>query len=135
MRGRLPSGPEFVAKLPGHEQAKQRLQIVLETLAGTLRVHEACARLNLSEQRFEQLRIEALQGAIAALEPKPLGRRPAPAELEELAQLQAQVADLQAQLELAAVQTEVAAIVPPTILPAEKKSLLRRPKVRRQWKR
>ena len=67
MRGRLPSGPEFVAKLPGHEQAKQRLQIVLETLAGTLRVQDACARLNLSEQRFEQLRIEALGDAVLGL--------------------------------------------------------------------
>jgi hypothetical protein len=134
MRGRHPSGPEFVAKLPGHEQAKQRLQIVLETLAGTLRVQEACARLNLSEQRFEQLRIEALQGAIAALEPKPLGRRPSVAEQEELTQLKAQVADLQAQLEMATVRTEVAAILPQTIIPAEKKSLLRLPKRRIKWK-
>jgi hypothetical protein len=90
--------------------------------------------LNLSEQRFEQLRIEALQGAIAALEPKPLGRRPSVAEQEELTQLKAQVADLQAQLEMATVRTEVAAILPQTIIPAEKKSLLRLPKRRIKWK-
>jgi hypothetical protein len=44
MRGRLPSGPAFVAKLEGSGQAKLRLQVLLETLAGTCRVLEACER-------------------------------------------------------------------------------------------
>lgn len=32
MRGRHPSGPEFVDKLPGDATAKDRLRVVLETL-------------------------------------------------------------------------------------------------------
>ena len=123
MRGRHPAGPEFVDKLSGDAAAKERLRLVLETLAGTCRVSEACQRLNISEQRFDQVRVEALQAALAALEPKPLGRPPrtaAPAQTEA-EQLRARVAELEAQLQVAAVRTEVAAILPHTAAAAEKK--------------
>jgi hypothetical protein len=124
MRGRHPSGPEFVDKLAGDAAAKERLRVVLETLAGTCRVTEACARLNLSEQRFDQVRVEALQAALAALEPKPLGRRPQdpPPADDELESLRARVAELEARLRVAAVRTEVAAILPHTAAAAEKKT-------------
>jgi hypothetical protein len=124
MRGRYPSGPEFVDKLPGDTAAKERLRVVLETLTGACRVGEACQRLNLSEQRFDQVRIDALQAALAALEPKPIGRPPratSPAE-DELARLRSRVAELEAQLRVAAVRTEIAAIVPHTVAAAEKKT-------------
>ena len=124
MSGRYPSGPEFVDKLPGDAVAKERLRVVLETLAGACRVREACQRLQLSEQRFDQVRIEALQGALEALEPKPIGRPPrasSPAEME-LEQLRARVAELEAQLRVQAVRTEIAAIRPHTAAAAEKKT-------------
>ena len=124
MRGRHPSGPEFVDKLPGDATAKDRLRVVLETLTGACRVQEACERLNLSEQRFDQVRIEALQAALTALEPKPSGRPPrasSPADVE-LARLRMRVAELEAQLRVAAVRTEVAAILPHTAAAAEKKT-------------
>ena len=38
MRGRKPSGPAVVERLAGSALARQRLQVVLETLAGTCRV-------------------------------------------------------------------------------------------------
>ena len=124
MRGRHPSGPEYVDRLSGDTAAKERLRVVLETLAGTCRVSDACQRLNISEPRFDQVRIEALQAALAALEPKPLGRPPrpsSPAEIE-LEQLRTRVAELEAQLRVAAVRTEVAAILPHTAAAAEKKT-------------
>lgn len=124
MRGRHPSGPEFVDKLSGDAAAKERLRVVLETLAGTCRVSDACQRLNISEQRFDQVRVEALQAALAALEPKPLGRPPrtaSPGETEA-EQLRARIAELEAQLHVAAVRTEVAAILPHTAAAAEKKT-------------
>lgn len=124
MRGRHPSGPEFVDQLSGDAAAKERLRVVLETLAGTCRVSEACQRLNISEQRFDQVRVEALQAALAALGPKPLGRpprTPSPAEAEA-EQLRARVAELEARLHVAAVRTEVAAILPHTAAAAEKKT-------------
>ena len=56
MRGRTPAGPEYVDRLAGSEAAKERLKVVLETLAGACRVSAACARLGVCEQRFHQLR-------------------------------------------------------------------------------
>jgi multidrug resistance efflux pump len=77
--------------------------------------------LGISEQRFDELRAEAMQAAVAALEPKPLGRKPqtVTAEESELAQLRARIAELEAQVRVADVRAEVAAILPPT---AEKKT-------------
>jgi hypothetical protein len=74
MRGRPPSGPEFVDKLDGSPEAKQRLKVLLETLNGTCRVQEACGRLGIKEARFDQLRIELLQAAVSAAERRPAGR-------------------------------------------------------------
>jgi len=123
MRGRHPSGPEFVDKLAGDAAAKERLRVILETLAGTCRVGDACRRLNISEQRFDQVRAEALQAALAALAPRPPGRpaRVATPEGAEAERLRARVAALEAQLHVAAVRTEVAAILPHTAAAAEKK--------------
>ena len=124
MRGRYPSGPEFVDKLLGDDVAKERLRVVLETLAGTCRVGDACEKLHLSEQRFDQLRIEALEGALQALAPKPLGRKPNMTTLaeQEAEQLRARVAELEAQLRIAGVRTQVAAILPHTTAAVEKKT-------------
>ena len=104
MRGRRPAGPGFVDKLAGEEAAKERLKIVLETIAGQRRVTDACAALGLSEQRFDELRLEALQAAVAALTPKTPGRKPRleSPEAEAIARLEARVADLEAQLRVAA---------------------------------
>ena len=128
MRGRLPSGPECVNKLTGDAVAKERLQVVLETLAGTRRVNDACTRLNISEQRFEQLRREALQSALAALTPKPTGRRPRVASPEQVRweQAQARIAALETQLRIAAARTEVATILPHTAAAEAKKAFPRR---------
>jgi hypothetical protein len=121
MRGRRPAGPNFVDTLTGDAVAKERLRVVLETIAGQRRVAAACARLGISEQRFDELRAEALQAAVAALEPKPLGRKPQSTSGEsELAQLRARVAELEAQVKVAAVRAEVAAILPRTGAAAEK---------------
>lgn len=127
MRGRRPAGPNFVDTLTGDAVAKERLRIVLETIAGQRRVGEACAQLGISEQRFDELRAEALQAAVSALEPKPLGRKPQAITTEEseVAQLRARIAELEAQVQVAAVRAEVAAILPHTAAAVEKKSLLR----------
>jgi transposase len=83
MRGRRPSGPEYVDHLDGSAQAKERLKVVLETLAGTCRVQEACQRLGVSEPRFHQLRAQVLEAALARLEPRPAGRPPQPPAPEQ----------------------------------------------------
>src|SRR5262249_13931830 len=74
MRGRHPAGPEYVDQLDGSTLARERLKVVLQTLAGQCRVAEACERLGICEQRFHQIREEALRAAVAALEPRPQPR-------------------------------------------------------------
>jgi len=102
-------GPEVVDRLRGSEQAQQRVKAVLQTLSGELRVQEACARLHLSEQRFDELRLEAIQAAIDALETKPAGRPPRAVADAAIAALQQRVAELEGQLQAALLRAELAA--------------------------
>jgi hypothetical protein len=139
MRGRKPSGPAAVARLPGSPLARERLQVVLETLAGTCRVQEACRRLGLGEQRFDQLRAQVLQAGLGALEPRPVGRRPRPAPAADVAALQARVAELEIELRAARVREEIALALPAVVVtptgPAKKARRRRSPaRPRRQEK-
>jgi hypothetical protein len=124
MRGRHPSGPEFVHKLHGSELAKHRAEVLLETVAGKCRTTEACVRLKLSAQRFDQVRLEALQALVTSLEPGTGGRpakRPSAAQ-REVEQLRAQIVQLEAQLQAALVRTELAVTLTPAAKEASKKS-------------
>jgi hypothetical protein len=134
MRGRYPSGPEFVDKLDGSASAKERLKALLETLAGSCRVGQACDRLGISEPRFDQIRIEALQAALAALEPQPAGRRPRPPlpDAAELQRLRERVAQLEEELQTALVRAEIAVALPRVGAGAEKKRVRRRSPTKRQ---
>jgi hypothetical protein len=105
-------GAEVTDRLDGSEQARLRVKTVLQTLSGELRVQEACARLGISEQRFDELRLEAVQAAIDALETKPAGRPAAPTVDESVTRLQQRVAELEGQLLAALVRAELAASLP-----------------------
>ena len=74
MRGRLPSGPEYVEQLEGSASAKERVKVVLQTMAGTCRVLEACERLQISEPRFEQFRRHLRRHQVLELR-RPLAHR------------------------------------------------------------
>jgi helix-turn-helix protein len=133
MRGRKPAGPEYVDRLTGSDTAKERLHVVLETLAGRCRVQEACARLNLSEPRFHQLRTQILQAGLDSLAPRPAGRPPRPAPDERVQALEATVADLTVELQAAHVREEIALALPQVGSPAAaKKASGRRPSPRRR---
>jgi hypothetical protein len=123
MRGRNPSGPEYVEQLQGSDEAKRRAQIILKTMAGKLRVGEACELLGICEQRLGQLRQEMLQAAVASLETQPAGRRPAEPETPETAALKQQVASLKEELRAAQVREEIALALPGVV----HKPLLRQP--------
>ena len=114
MRGRYPSGPEFVHKLNGSASAQERLKVLLETLAGQRRIGEACDRLGISEPRFDQIRIDSLQAALSALEPQPAGRRPQPTVTDEaeVERLRQRVAQLEGELHAALVRAEIAVALP-----------------------
>jgi hypothetical protein len=114
MRGRSPSGPEFVEKLIGSPKAKERAKVLLETLSGSCRVVDACERLGIKDARFDQIRIEGLQALVSALEDKPAGR---PVQTRSVAerenqQLRDENAQLQAELHATLVRAELAIALP-----------------------
>src|SRR6516225_6697665 len=121
MRGRYPAGPEYVEHLDASSLAKERLQVVLETLAGTCRVQEACARLGVGEVRFHQLRLQALQAAADRLETRPGGRprRVVPREAEQVEALQERMAELEVELRAAQVREELALVLPQVVQEAD----------------
>ena len=73
-RGRPAKGPKLVEGLEGSDEAKKRLEVVLETIAGKIGIDEACETLDIGKTAFHKLRARVLQSALIDLEPKPLGR-------------------------------------------------------------
>jgi hypothetical protein len=140
MRGRRPVGPEYAEQLDGSETAKLRTKVILETIAGTCRVKEACQRLGICEQRFHQLRQDMLTAAVQALEPGHAGRpahTPTPAE-EQVSALELQLQDKEIELRATKAREEIALIMPEVKHdPAdpEKKTPQRPPKRRRRGRK
>jgi hypothetical protein len=124
MRGRRPAGPEIVEQLQGSPQARLRLRLVLETLAGRRRVQQACELLGVGTVRFHALRQTVLEAALAALEPRPAGRPPreAAAEPGQVEALAGQVDALTAELEASRLREEVALLLTPREAAAGKKT-------------
>jgi hypothetical protein len=116
--GRTPSGPECVEQLPGSDKAKQRVRVILQTMTGELRVHEACALLDVCEQRIRQLRGALLAAAIESVEDRPPGRPAQAEEPAEVTALREQVAQLQRELQAARLSAEVAVALPHVALSA-----------------
>jgi hypothetical protein len=114
MRGRYPSGPEFVDQVAGSVIAKERARVLLETIAGGCRVKEACTRLGISEPRFDQLRIHGVERLVQSMEPRAAGRPPrTPSSAEErVRELEAKVAALQMQVKIAQARAEIALVLP-----------------------
>ena len=79
--GRRPKGVARIEALEGSEGAKARLKAALETMMGKKTMAEASEEVGLREAMLYVERAQALQGALEALEPKPLGR---PRKLEEV---------------------------------------------------
>jgi hypothetical protein len=112
--GRKPTGPQIAERLEGSPTAKQRLEVILETIAGQLTVPQACQQLQISESRFHSLRNQTLQATLETLEPRPSGRpaKPTSPEQAEFEALHAEIRRLHAELDLAQVQLSLARIHP-----------------------
>lgn len=124
MRGRKPPGPEFVHRLEGADYEKERLQVILETMRGTLGVKEASARLGVTPQRFHMLREEAFQAALQALAARPLGRprHTSTPEQEQIDALEQANERLERELEANRLREEIAMVLPKRPRRREKKS-------------
>ena len=112
--GRKPTGPQIVERLEGSPSAKQRLEVILETIAGQLTIPEACARLGIGESRFHDLRNQTLQVTLNTLEPRRLGRpsKPTSPEQGEIDALKAELDRVHRELAVADVQVRLAGIHP-----------------------
>jgi transposase len=120
-RGRPTQGPALADKVEGSDQAKVRLKVILQTIAGNLSVADACKQLGLSEARFHELRQQWLQASCAALEPKPLGR-PKETTIEEeveLLRLHRENQDLKKHLQAAQIREEIGVAMPHMLKPKE----------------
>jgi hypothetical protein len=114
MRGRFPQGSEYIDKLDGEPEEKERLKAILATLSGEKRMLEVCAELGIGETRFHQLRATALQAALAALAPKPAGRpsQVMRSEAQQLRVREERIEELELALHEAQVREEIALVLP-----------------------
>lgn len=108
------TGPGLIDGCDGSAQARERARLVLETIAGTVRVQDAAARLGVSPQRFHAIRAQALGALVAGLEPRPLGRPVTALEQDDalaaqLAQRDRRISDLEVELEIARLREELVA--------------------------
>lgn len=118
---RRPMGPEQVERLEGSAEAKERLRVILETVAGTKSIEDACAELDVGPARFAELRDEALGAALAGLEPKPAGRPPRAPDpaAEELQALRDEKNRLDLELHAAWIREEIALLMPHLLKPRD----------------
>jgi hypothetical protein len=90
------------------------LEVILETVSGKLTIREACDRLGIEEAMFFRLRMQALEGALGRLEPRPAGRprqSSSPAS-ERIAELEREVEDKKWELKAADARVDVAQAMP-----------------------
>jgi hypothetical protein len=114
MAGRKPLGPALVEHLEGSASAKERLEMILATIAGQVSVVDAAELLGISEAMFYRLRSRALQVSLEDLEPKPIGRPPNVPSAEQLhsAALHSRVGELERELAAQTVRLELAHTMP-----------------------
>jgi hypothetical protein len=113
-KGCKPQGIALVEHLDGSLQAKERLEVILATIAGQLTIGQACRRLGVCEARFHRLRSEALKASLERLEPRAAGRPPRQTSPEAVRSedLERRIEELQADLRIAGVREEVARVLP-----------------------
>ena len=102
------------------KEAKRLAAVILEVLAGVRQPSQAAEALQMSLPRYYQVETRALQGLLAACEPRPRGRQPQLAQ--ELATLQQHNARLQREVarQQALVRVAQRAVGVPAAAPAPK---------------
>ena len=113
-RGRPVKGVELLEDMEVSEVARQRLMVILQTLAGALTIEEACQVLGINRSRFHDLRHEFLDRAAGLLEPRqpgPKPNRPTEAQLET-ERLQREIVQLKLDLKATQIREEIALVMP-----------------------
>jgi hypothetical protein len=98
----------------GSEMAKQRLAVILQTVAGEKTVDQACADLGMGPAAFYKLRDRTMQDALRSLEPRPVGRpkKVEPADAKKLQALQEELFRLKFELQASRIREEIAVVMP-----------------------
>ena len=91
----MPKAKESKA-MKGSREAKQATLAILEALSGLTTTSEAAEQLGVSASRYYQLEARALEGMMAALEPRPKGPRSTPES--RIKALSAEKAELEREL-------------------------------------
>ena len=86
--------PALVDELGLPKRERERLVVIQQVIAGTLTIEAAMRRLDLSRQRIRDLRKKVLEGAAAALVPKPPGPRPREIDTATHEAIEEEAADL-----------------------------------------
>lgn len=114
-RERRLRGIALVGGMNGSAEAKSRLGMILETLAGKCTVAQAAVHLGIGERRFHDLRNHCLRAALTSLEPRPAGRPARPPfvpEPQRVAALERAVRNLKIDLRAAQLREEIALAMP-----------------------
>lgn len=127
-------GPQLVHHLDGSEVAKDRLKIILETIAGMHTIDEACELLGISEAMFHRLRTQVLQAGLTCLEPRPAGRpsQGHSPEHQRIAELEAALQEKDTELKATEVRLEIAQAMPQLIKDGTIKKTLHSQKHKKQ---
>jgi hypothetical protein len=113
--GRPVKGPEMVEDLDGSDEAKRRMKLILETLAGQRTILDACLELGIGKSAFHELRKRVLQAALMDVEPRPPGRPPLQPDpgAAEVERLKSENERLRTDLEVAHVREEMPEVFDP----------------------
>jgi hypothetical protein len=112
--GSRPKGPGLVDGIDGSPEAKRKLKVILETIAGSKSIAEACEELGIGEAMFHKLRTGWLEESVKLLEAKPLGRPPKERMVEgdQIARLEEENARLQREIRASDLKAEIALSMP-----------------------
>jgi hypothetical protein len=103
---------DLIAGIQGSDTARERVALVLKTFSREQQFQEAAAELGVTPQRLHEIRHQILEAAIAAVEPKPVGRPPQPPpdpNLARIAELEQRIRDLTVEREVGYLREELIA--------------------------
>ena len=125
-RGRPPQGPGLVDKLTDcSELARLRLKIILQTIAGSIKIDDACATLGIERSAFNKLRAEFVTDAVHLLEPQKPGRKKKVVTQEQVEneRLRKENARLTFELQAQQLREEIGILMPHLLRPSASSGL------------
>ncbi len=111
---RTTAGPALVDALPGSDEARRKAHVLLQTIDGSITIHQAADTLGCDRSFVHVLRRQALEGLVAALEPRTPGPKPKTAQdrlteqAEALRQAEQRARDAETAMQLERVRVELA---------------------------